>query len=155
MVSEWSSIIPVLKSHFHFSWHVLNRSKQCEGRNVRAANFVYSKRGLLVWPWKRLGSDLDGNEHLHLLLWRSEGTYGSSWSLSDRWEADWEKQEKSSSLQWLILSWKGTFYSFLSSDAGVPIMSVCLGFSVKKIDSRAASDPFSRIYFIYEMWECL
>lgn len=150
---EW--FLNVLKSHFCFSWCVLNASKHCEGSTVRAAKIVYPKRELLVWLWKRLGSDLAGNDHLHLLLWRSVGTHGSSWSLSDRWEADWKRQEKSSRLQWLILSWKGTLYSFFSSDAGMPIMLVCFCFSVKKIDWAVASGLSSRISFIYEVWECL
>lgn len=145
MVSECSLIIPVFKSHFHFSWCVLNMSKlvreavsmQQKLSTQKGGFWFGSGRGFLV-----------GNEHLCLLLLRSQGTHGSSWSLSDRWEADWKKQEKSSSLQWLILSWKGTLYSSFSSGADVPIMLVCLGFSVRKIDWGVTSGLPSRIYFI-------
>lgn len=41
MVSEWSSIIPVLKSHFCFSWCVLNMGKHCEG----SSKACLSKKG--------------------------------------------------------------------------------------------------------------
>lgn len=78
MVSECSSIIPELKSYLHFSWYVLNMSK----------------------PY---GSAFDGNELLHSLLWGSEGTYRSGSSLSQRWEADWEKKKKRGKIKWSVV----------------------------------------------------
>lgn len=73
-------------------------NKHYEKRKVRATKAVRPKIGLLGWLWKRLGSDLDGNELLHLLLRRSEETYRSSWSLNQK--ADWKNTGK---IKWSVV----------------------------------------------------
>lgn len=146
MVSECSSVIPELKSQFHFSWCVLNMNKHCEGRKVRSAKAVHPKRGLLGWLWKRLGSGLYGNGLLHSLLWRSEGTFGSSWSLTERWEADWKKTGKFKKS--VVVNFELNKALWILSPVQMQVSPRCwfaLFFSVKKIDSGVASGLSSRL----------
>lgn len=121
-------------------------NKHCEGRKVRSAKAVHPKRGLLGWLWKRLGSGLYGNELLHSLLWRSEGTFGSSWSLTERWEPDWKKTGKIK--RSVVVNFELNKALWILSSVQMQVSPRCwfaLFFSVKKIDSGVASGLSSRL----------